>query len=252
MRTRILWAVAGLLVAAPVFAQSSKDVTGPRKLTPAMVMCTDLPITTKPVPRMAIAGIVSTDGRHASSAGGNVIIKRAPDDGLAIGQRFIAQRLHGDPKAFPRPGEGFGDLRLTGWVIIRALDDINALAEVEFACDSVEDGDFLEPFVAASLPTSATAMLDPDFSDRATVIFGADNRVVFGDGDIASINRGTAHGVVTGARYALYRDRHDHMPLVHIGEAVVLAASETTSKVMVTRSSDAIESGDTAVPRRMP
>ncbi len=42
------------------------------------------------------------------------------------------------------------------------------------------------------------------------------------------------------------------MPLMHIGEAVVLATSEQTSKVMVTRALDAIQSGDVVVPRRTP
>src|SRR3954468_15988140 len=145
MRTRILCAAALWLSVTPVFAQSSKDVTGPRTLTPLMVMCTDLPAAAKPTPHMFIAGPVATDGRSAAS-GGMVVIKRTPDDGLAIGNRYVAQRIHGELKAFPRPGEGYGDLRITGVVGIRALDDINALAEVEFACDSVESGDFLEPF----------------------------------------------------------------------------------------------------------
>jgi len=132
------------------------------------------------------------------------------------------------------------------------MDDINAIAEVEFACDSVESGDFLEPFVEPVLPTEATAMIPPDFSDRASLLFGQDNRVLFGDGDIASINRGTVQGVVPGARYAIYRDNHDAMPLVHIGEAVVLATSDMTSKVIVTKATDGILGSDIAVPRRVP
>jgi hypothetical protein len=216
-----------------------------------MVMCTDLPAAAKPTPHMFIAGPVATDGRIAA-ASGMVVIKRTPDDGLAIGNRYIAQRVHGDPKAFPRPGEGYGDLRITGTVVIRALDELNAIAEVDFACDSVESGDFLEPYVEPIIPTDAAPMALPDFSDRASVLFGADNRVAFGDGDIASIDRGTVHGVMPGARYAIYRDTHDGMPLVYIGEAVVLTASEMTSKVMVTKAFDAIAGGDVAVPRRTP
>jgi hypothetical protein len=251
MRTRIVCAAALWLSVTPVFAQSAKDVTGPRKLAPWMVMCTDLPAVAKPAPRMFIAGPVATDG-HVSAASGMVVIKRTPDDGLKIGNRYIAQRVHGDLKAFPRPGEGYGDLRITGVVGIRALDDINAIAEVEFACDSVEAGDFLEPYVEPVIPTDASAMVAPDFSDRANLLFGQDNRVSFGDGDIVSIDRGTVHGVVPGARYAIYRDSHDGMPLVHIGEAVVMAVNETTSKVVVTKAYDAIAGSDIAVPRRAP
>jgi hypothetical protein len=251
MRTRILCAAALWLSVTPVLAQSPKDVTGPRKLSPWMVMCTDLPVAAKPTPRLFIAAPVDTDG-HFATSNGMVVIKRAPDDGLAIGNRYISQRVHGDLKAFPRPGEGYGDLRITGIVAIRALDDVNAIGEVEFACDSVESGDFLEPYVETVVPTDAAPMIAPDFSDRASVLFGTDNRVAFGDGDIASIDRGTVHGVVAGARYAIYRDLHNGLPLVHIGEAVVMATTELTSKVIVTKAFDAINGGDLAIPRRTP
>jgi hypothetical protein len=71
---------------------------------------------------------------------------------------------------------------------------------------------------------------------------------------VVSFERGTAQGVVPGARFAVYRDKHLglHPPLIHIGELVVLQVGEQTSKAMVTRSTDSIESGDIAVPRRLP
>jgi hypothetical protein len=76
---------------------------------------------------------------------------------------------------------------------------------------------------------------------------------LFGQGDILSIDRGTAQGVTVGARYAVYRDKYrgDGTPLVHLGEMVVLTTSETTSKVMVTHATGGIIAGDTVVPRRL-
>ena len=250
MRVRIVCAAAVWLTAAPVFAQTT-EVAGPRTLTPAMVTCTDLPIVSKPIPRLVVFGAHTLEERVAATDG-LLVIKRFPDDGLAVGQRYVAQRIHGDPKRFPRPGEGYGDLRVTGWMTIHALDDINALARVDFACDSIEIGDMLEPYIELALPANATAMDPPDFSDRASILFGADNRVMFGDGDVMSVDRGTLHGVVAGARFALYRDRRNGMPLIHVGEAVVLAAGQQTSKVAVTRVFDAIQPGDIAVARRAP
>jgi hypothetical protein len=145
-------------------------------------------------------------------------------------------------------------VRVHGWVTVRALDDLNALAEIDFACDPILPGDMLEPYAEFTLPTTTTsADLTPDFSDRAKLIFGADTRTAVASGDVVSIDRGTAHGVVPGARFAVYRDklRGLNVPLIHIGEAVVLQVSETTSKVMVTKSTDGIETGDIAVPRRL-
>jgi len=268
MRIRVIATAVAALAAAPVYAQSS-DVTGPRTLTPQMVTCTDLPITSKPIPRLVVAGPHVTDGRTAMNDK-LIVINRSADDGLAIGQRYTAQRLITDPKRFPRPGECYGDLRVTGWITVRAIDENNALASIDAVCDTVEVGDFLEPTVDIELPTAAFPLMYPDFNDRANVIFGADNRVLFGDGDVFSIDRGTAQGVQTGHRYAIYRDHQSPtvrqmsvptmlgksdarhiLPLVYMGDAVVMNVSEKTSKLVVTRAVDGIEIGDVVVPRRM-
>ena len=248
MRVRVIAAAVVALSATPVYAQST-DLTGPRTLTHQMVTCTDLPVTSKPIPRITVAGPHTTDGRTAMTEG-LVVINRTPDDGLAVGQRYLAQRLHTDAKRYPRAGEGYGDLRISGWVTIRAIDEFNALAQVDWACDSIEIGDFLEPYVETQLPATATAPVYPDFSDRANVLFGVDNRVLFGDGDVFSIDRGTAQGVAAGNRYAIYRDFHNNLPLVYMGDAVVMTASEQTSKVVATAVVDGIQVGDVAVPRR--
>jgi hypothetical protein len=248
MRIRVIATAVLALAAAPVYAQSS-DVIGPRTLTVPMIMCTDLPISIKPAPRLVIAGPHLTDGRSAMTRG-LVVIPRAPEDGLAVGQRFVAQRLRGDTRSFPRPGEGYGDLRVSGFLTITALDDINALANIDLACDSVETGDFLEPYTEVALPTAASAPMVPDFGDRANILFGADNRSLFGDGDMFSIDRGTLHGVAAGQRFAIYRDLHNGMPLAYLADVVALAVSELTSKVVVIRSVDGITVGDVVVARR--
>jgi hypothetical protein len=253
MRVRVIAATVVALSAPPVYAQST-DVTGPRTLTNQMVMCTDLPVTSKAIPRITVAGPHVTDGRTAMTEG-LVVINRTPDDGLAVGQRYIAQRLRNDTTGYPG-GSGFGassrygDLRVSGWVTVRAIDEFNALAQIDAACDSIEIGDYLEPYVETPLPTSATARVYPDFSDRANILFGVDNRVLFGDGDVFSIDRGTAHGVAAGNRYAIYRDFHNNLPLVYMGDAVVMSTTEQTSKVVVTNVVDGIQVGDVAVPRR--
>ena len=248
MRVRVIAAAVLALSAAPVYAQST-DVTGPRTLTHQMVTCTDLPVTSKPIPRIIVAGPHVTDGRTAMTEG-LVVINRTPDDGLAVGQRYLAQRLRTDEKRYPGQSEAYGDLRASGLLTIRAIDEFNALAQNDLACDSIEIGDFLEPYVETQLPTSATAPIYPDFSDRANVLFGVDNRVLFAAGDVFSIDRGTAHGVAAGNRYAIYRDFHNNLPLVYMGDAVVMTAGEQTSKVVATAVVDGILIGDTVVPRR--
>ncbi len=64
------------------------------------------------------------------------------------------------------------------------------------------------------MPTiqAASAAGAPNFADRASVLFGTDLRQVFGDGDVLTINRGSAQGVTRGTRFALYRDGHERPP----------------------------------------
>jgi hypothetical protein len=250
MRLCIACATAVWLTAAPVFAQNP-EVTGPKTLTAAAVMCTNMPVVHKPIPRLTVFGPHAADG-HLVATNGMLVVKRLPDDGLAVGRRYVTQRHHSDLRGFGAADEGYGDLRVTGWVTVQAIDDVNALAEVDFACDSIEVGDMLEPYVELTLPSAAAPIEPPDFTDRANVLTGVDSRIMFADGDVMSIERGTLHGVVPGARYALYRDFHNGMPLVHVGEGVVLETAEQTSKVAITSLLDPIQPGDIAVPRRKP
>jgi hypothetical protein len=252
MRIRLIGAAAIWLAAFPAWAQSPKDIRGPWTLTPAIVMCTDVPVTAKPAPLLTVKGIQHYDQKLLTTSD-PLVIGRQPEDGLAIGQRFILARLKTDLKAFPRAGEGFGDLRITGAATIKAIDEFNALADIDLTCDSVEPGDFLAPYVEIVMPDAAAPVdVAPDFSDRGNVLFGADNRVLLGTGDVLSIDRGTLQGAAPGARYAIYRDRRNGMPLVYLGEMVVLSVAELTSKVVITKTTDGVEPGDIVVPRRAP
>lgn len=251
---RSVIACAALLLAASpsAWAQSRSPVTGPRTLRPHQISCTDLPAATLPAAVLVIKGGHNLDGHQNFTHGDVVVVGRTPDDGLAVGQRFAARRLQGGPARFPRTGEGFGKVRTAGWLTVTAVDDTNALATVEFACDAIEPGDYLEPFTEVVLPTAADAMGEPQFAERAQILFGADGRLTFGDGDTFSIDRGMTQGVAVGARFAIYRDHHDGIPLVYLGDAVVMEAGELTSKVVLVIAKDVVEAGDVAIPRRMP
>jgi hypothetical protein len=252
MRIRVASVAALCLAAVPAFAQSPRDVTGPWTTTSPIVVCTDVPVKVRPTPSMVVLGGHRPDAVQGLVAGMMVIIARMPDDGLAVGQRYVASRLTTEPRMFSPPNEGAA-LRVHGWMTIRAIDDINALAEIDFACDPIMPGDYLEPYSEYALPTTASAAdVAPDFSDRAKLLFGQDTRELVASGDIVSIDRGTVHGVVPGARFAIYRDKRNGLPLIHIGEAVVLQVAEQNSKVMITKSQEGMETGDIAVPRRQP
>lgn len=242
-------AFALLAAAASASAQSTVALT-PRTTLPAHVMCTDWLVPALPMPVVRIAGAHHFDQRQALSRGDLVVLSRAPGDGLVVGERYLVRRLPVGSNTFLPKSGGYVPIRTPGWVTIAALDEINAVAHVDHACDAIEPGDYLEPYVEPVLPTPDAKVAAPDFSERVQILPGLEGRTIFANGDIFSIARGTEHGVARGARFAIYRDRHDGGPLVHIAEAIVTDLSATSSKLLLLRTTDAVATSDIAVPRR--
>lgn len=249
MRVSVVFAALALMAAGPVWAQSNA-VLAPRTTLAAHVMCADLLVPALPVPAMRIKGPQHHDQRLALSRGDVVVIGRSPEDGLAVGQRYFVRRMPtGTQSHIPKEG-GFVPVRTPGWVTITALDDTNAMATIDYACDDVETDDYLEPYTELVLPTVSADAPPPDFSERVRILPGLEGRDLIGGGDMFSIARGTEHGVTVGARFAIYRDRKDGKPLVHIGEAIVTEPLATSAKVLLMTTVDVVSPSDIAVPRR--
>lgn len=250
MHVRFVLTAFAVLAAAPVWAQSSPTLA-PRTILPAHVMCADMLAPALPVPGLKIAGAHHPAIRLALNRGDVAVLARMPEDGLAVGQRYLVRRMpSGQAAILPKAG-GYVPVRTVGWLTITALDDMNAMAHIDHACDAIEPDDYLVAYVEPVLPSPDPALPAPDFTERVRILPGLEGRSMFGGGDQMSIARGTDDGVVVGARYAIYRDRKDGMPLVHIAEAIVTDPSATTAKLLVTKiNGDVVEVSDIAVPRR--
>ena len=238
-----------LMAGAPVGAQS-KPKLSPKTTLPAHVMCADLLVPAMPLPAVWVKGGQHPELRLTLGRADMIVVSRAPNDGLAVGQRYLVRRLPtGSQASLPKEG-GYVPIRTPGWVTITALDDLNGLAHIDHSCDSIEEGDYLEPYAEPVLPAPDANVAAPDFTERVQILPGLEGRVLFADGDSFSIARGTEHGVAVGSRFAIYRDRHDGKPLMHIGEAIVTDPSATSSKVLLMKTIAAVETSDLAVPRR--
>jgi len=249
MRVRVLVTALTVMAVGPVWAQT-RPALASRTVLPAHVMCADQLVPAIPVPTVRISGPHYVVPRLALSRGDDAVVPRQPEDGMAIGKRYLIRRLPSGWKAeLPRDG-GYVPIRTMGWVTLTALDDVNAIAHVDFACDAIEPDDYLAPYVEAVLPTPDTTLLAPDFTERVQILSGGAGRAMFADGDSFSIARGTDAGVTIGARFAIYRDRKDGQPLVHIGEAIVTDPSATSAKMLLLKTTDVVEVTDIAVPRR--
>jgi hypothetical protein len=250
MRASVALFCSVFLLPSLTGAQTPSPVLGPRTLLPAHVLCTDLPVTAVPSQKVLIRAGHNPEGRISLAAGDVAVLSGGTPDGLSAGQRYLVRRLRAGDKSQGNEIDAYGSVRTAGWLTVTAVDEHSALGKIDFSCDSIEPGDYLETFVEAALPERFADLAEPRFADRGRVLFGTDRRANLGDGDLFSVDRGREQGIALGDRFAIYRDRHDGAPLIHIADAVVLELSEKTSKAVLVMVRDAVNSGDLAFLRR--
>src|SRR5262249_51112476 len=155
----------------------------------------------------------------------------------------------------PRAGGTRPEAILTlGWMTVVGLNDTTAIGSLDYFCDGVNAGDYLEPFTRPVVPASAEhdeVLGEPDFTMLGRVVSGVENHQATGIGKLVLIDRGADDGVAPGTRFAVYRDlQRSGMPLTSVAEAVVLSTGKTMSLTRITRSRDAVVAGDYVIPRK--
>lgn len=252
MRISALFCSVLLTAAAPAAAQSlltlappPAPIYGPRTLVPAHLACTDLPVASFAAPSLRVLAPHGVDPREFAYRDTVVVLNGGTPQGLAPGQRFFARRLLN-----PRAGEAVTDtlagaLHTAGWLTVVAADEHSALARVDYACDAIIAGDYLEPYIEPTLPASVAAPTGAiDFSHMGRVLQGTDRHESFGAGDFVSIDRGTAQGLTAGTRIAFYHDRQNGTPLVELGTGIVMEVAESVAKVVLDNSRFVVRSDD--------
>jgi hypothetical protein len=243
-------AAAAQTVPAPAASLPGAQAYGGKVLVPAIVACTDLPTATVPMPPLRILAPHTGDLRAGSSRNDVVVLNAGTPQGLAVGQRYFTRRVNGSISREMISATDRGAVRTTGWLTVVAADERFALARIDYACVTVEAGDYLEAYVEPAVPATPLADGPPNFSDMSRVLFGVDRHEAFGAGDLLSIDRGQSQGIAVGTRVAFYRDRMIGTPLYELGAGVVVEVSADTSKVAVERAAPEIKAGDYVVIRR--
>jgi hypothetical protein len=255
--------VLGVMICAtlPVSAQTvpppaaplpGSQAYGGKTLVPAQVACTDLPTATVPTPSLRIIAPHAAD-LHAGAARNELVVLNAgTPQGMAIGQRYFTRRVLPPINREMISATDRGSVRTTGWLTVVAADERFALGRVDYACVTVEAGDYLEAYVEPAVPATALDDGPPNFADMARVLFGIDRHEAFGAGDLLSIDRGQSRGMTVGTRVAFYRDRQIGTPLFELGSGVVVEVSAETAKVAVERAAPDVKIGDYVAIRRAP
>jgi hypothetical protein len=247
--------IAALVISLPALAQSAQPplaaiappagpVLGPKTLTAAHVACTDSSVTTAPASPLHVVAPHSGDSHELSYRNDVVVLSGGTPEGLMAGQRFFTRRYRAPRNGEPVSDRDRGAVRTSGWITVIAADEYSALARVDYACDGVAAGDYLDAYAEPTLPAQVAAEGPTNFSALWRVLPGVDARESFGAGDVLSIDRGSAHGLSGGIRVAFYRDRENGAPLVELGTGIVVEVTMDSAKVVVDRARSAIVTGD--------
>jgi hypothetical protein len=101
----------------------------------------------------------------------------------------------------------------------------------------------LMPFVPEPLLV-ADPVGTPVYRDAARILFGEPGQMMGAPGRMMVIDRGQVHGIHQGQRLTLFRRTRGNR--VVIGDALVLAVREDSSRIRVEYANDAIWFGDSA------
>jgi len=225
-------------------------------------------ITYEPLsPSMLITGGQDSFTRHSFGPGDLITINAGTANGIEVGQEFYVRRVQpGRMTTISRSNPA--TIRTTGWVKVYAVDPRMSLVTVSHACDTLNIGDYLEPFVLPTVPVADPNPAKPQRDNYAHIMLGSDRRTSFGRGDFFVMDWGGDHNVAVGDRVVVYRDKRrmeeanrakeDALPadivfpefLYELGEALVVEVNPQTSTLQVTLSRDAIMSGDYVALRK--
>ena len=240
---------AALLAAVPVMAQRV-PMPVPTNLPPDVLALACAPSLTyeAPVTNPRITGGQDAVVRRIHAPGDLVVLNHGAEDGLKVGQEFYVRRVYTTTqKKVDRDNPA--TVRTSGWIKVYAVDPKMSLATVSHACDTIEIGDYLEPFAVPQVPTASTNRNKPEKS-YGRVLPGKDLRRVFGPGDFFVLDRGAEQGIKPGAQFVVYRNKHERnvqqpdVFLYELGEAIAVDVQKDRATLKVTMSRDAFEEGD--------
>ena len=201
---------------------------------------------------MRVTGGQDSAPRYAWGPGDLITINAGENNGIEIGQQYFVRRVqveNGQKVSRITPAS----VATVGWLKVWAIEKDMSLATIVHACDSMEIGDYLEPFVMPTVVKPRAEILKPERDNYARIMFGTDQRRSFGKGEYFIIDRGVDLGIEPGDRFVVYRDRRLFENFMYsLGDAVAIEVNEETATLQVTVSRDAFMAGDYVAVRRLP
>jgi hypothetical protein len=201
-----------------------------------------------PAKALRIVGSQDTVARTLFGNRDLLVIGGGTAAGVQLGQQFFIRRT----MTFGGNSISRGAKTL-GWLRVVAVSESTAIARVDDVCGGILLDDYLVPFVPPDAGSSADGkgtLGQPDFTTPGRIVVGNEDRSTLGAGEFALIDWGKTQGVVPGARFAIYRSVGDGLPLVSVGDGVVISMGASLALTRVTEARDAVYAGDLVAFRR--
>ena len=243
---------AGVLTAAsPAAAQRGPAAAASHVPADVLALACAPNITyDEPIVPIRVTGGQDSFQRRIYSPGDLVTINAGTDNGIEVGQEYFVRRLKVD-RLHPIGEGGPTTIHTAGWLKIWAVDDKMSLATITHACDTIEVGDYLEPFQLPEVPAVSSEKPKAERDNYGRVMTGMDLRRSFAKGDYFILNRGSNFGITPGAQFVVYRDKHQaNNFLYELGEAVAVQVGPESATLQVTLSRDAFREGDYVAMRK--
>jgi hypothetical protein len=246
-----VFAAIALLAAAPALAQRG-PAPGTTGLGPEVLAlaCAPSLVVEEPPRPLRITGGQDPVVRRSYAPGDLITINAGTDNGIDVGQEYYTRRVQSaERRAVSRDNPG--TIRTTGWIRIYAVDTKMSLATITHACDTLDVGDYLEPFALPQVPVPDRTFAKAQRDNYGRILLGTDRRRSFGKGDFFIVDRGSDHGVYVGARFVVYRDKRVAENFLYdLGEAVAVDVRPESSTLQVTVSRDGFKDGDYVAIRK--
>ena len=222
---------------------------------------------TAPAPSLLVTGGQDASTRYIYRPGDLITVNGGSDNGIAVGQEYFLRRVQG-PRGSSISRATPATIRTAGWIRVYAVDPTMSLATITHACDTIEIGDYLEPFALPQVPAPDANPPKAQRENYGHILIGSDRRTLFAKNDFFTVDRGSDHGVTVGARFIIYRDKRrmetaklpvttDLPPAVttpeflyDIGEAVAVDVKPEMSTLQAMTARGAFMSGDFVAIRK--
>lgn len=205
---------------------------------------------TPPMP-LRITGGQDSFVRMTFHPGDLITINAGTDHGIEVDREFFVRRVVPATAISPVNRQNPATIRTAGWIRVYAVDRQMSLATISHVCDTIDVGDYLEPFVVPQVPVAAADKPAAQRDNYGVVMVGSNRRRTFGKDEFFIVNRGAEHSVTVGAHFVIYRNnRRSGNFLYELGEAVAVDVRPDSSTLLATVTRDAFVAGDLVALRK--